>query len=65
MGKAEALQQAQLTLLNTTDAAAGSNRTGDATVTVIDTRTGLPVSITENPEHPYYWAPFILIGNGL
>ncbi|GAB4370085.1 MAG: hypothetical protein Kow00121_10530 [Elainellaceae cyanobacterium] len=62
--RSEALRQAQLSLLN-----------GDATGTATADR-GI-VELRVNPEaiapetaaldysHPYYWAPFILIGNGL
>lgn len=64
MTKSEALRQAQLDLLNRGSAAASENRTGDGTVVAIDPTTGRPRSIG-NPSHPYFWSPFILIGNGL
>ncbi|MBD2091277.1 CHAT domain-containing protein [Microcoleus sp. FACHB-1515] len=64
MTKAEALRQAQLSLLNGNAEASRADRSGDATVTAIDTRTGQPRSSLD-VRHPYYWAPFILIGNGL
>jgi CHAT domain-containing protein len=49
MAKAEALRQAQIALI-----------TGDYTVVGEEGR-----SETSRFVHPYYWAPFILIGNGL
>ena len=48
--KAEALAKAQKSLIQNTDPI-----TGEAT----DNDLG------KNLNHPYYWAPFILIGNGL
>lgn len=63
--KAEALRQAQLSLLLGNDYEApnwlGASR---ASVELI-TLAGTPISSTSNPSHPYYWAPFILIGNHL
>jgi CHAT domain-containing protein/Tfp pilus assembly protein PilF len=60
IAKAEALRTAQIALI-----------TGDYTglhpgVAAVD-RTGssLPPSVKRNLSHPYYWAPFVLIGNGL
>ena len=55
--KAEALQQAQVTLLH-----------GDEKVTQADTAgrgvgVNLNLSGKASHAHPYYWAPFILIGN--
>ncbi|MBD2158835.1 CHAT domain-containing protein [Leptolyngbya sp. PL-A3] len=65
MGKAEALREAQRYLLNaSSDRINDTNRTEDATVAVIDNRTG-EVRSSVDARHPYYWAPFILIGNGL
>ncbi|MFZ1025588.1 MAG: tetratricopeptide repeat protein [Limnoraphis robusta] len=64
--KAEALQLAQLSFLdrrqNITE---NTSRTGDATIILVDSETGLPVDVSNNLSHPYYWAAFILIGNGL
>ncbi|MGR9115887.1 MAG: CHAT domain-containing protein, partial [Gammaproteobacteria bacterium] len=54
--KAEALRKAQLKMIdNTFEAQAGTERGAQR-----DGEQG-PVSFS----HPYYWAPFILIGNGL
>jgi len=47
--KTEALRQAQISLIN-----GYSVKTGNATARQVS-----------NFSHPYYWAPFILIGNGL
>ena len=61
--KAEALRQAQLSLLNNEAdlaerfTALGRDRGGFVNADVTSEPAGL--------DHPYYWAPFILIGNGL
>jgi CHAT domain-containing protein/Tfp pilus assembly protein PilF len=55
--KAEALRQAQLTLIKSNDKTGVDNRgviSGDG----LHTLKGIL-------SHPYYWAPFMLIGNGL
>ncbi len=62
--KAEALRQAQIALITRNFSAVGDPR-GDAAIEIISTRTGLPASVSDRLSHPYYWAPFILIGNGL
>jgi CHAT domain-containing protein len=66
IAKATALRQAQLTLLR-----------GDTTTQTADQRAVIEVRPVEGAQpasidktapgfsHPYYWAPFILIGNGL
>lgn len=48
--KTEALRQAQVSLI-----------TGDSKVR----SHNVPVALASNFNHPYYWASFILIGNGL
>jgi CHAT domain-containing protein len=60
--KAEALRQAQLSLLydEDTEARLAAVR---ASITV-ELRDRLPLSTVEF-QHPYHWAPFILIGNSL
>jgi CHAT domain-containing protein len=53
--KAEALRQAQLSLLR-----------GETNATTKRRKSGSPLSNTDSTgrfSHPYYWAPFILIGN--
>ena len=62
--KAEALRQAQIALI-----------TGDFEVLRLDERgavgirqriqNNIPQPVSSNLDHPYYWSPFILIGNGL
>ncbi|MDX2241603.1 MAG: CHAT domain-containing protein [Leptolyngbyaceae cyanobacterium bins.302] len=63
--KAEALRQVQLSLLQgkLTAKDAQKLRSGDADVNV--TASGTRVPRPANFSHPYYWAPFILIGNSL
>ncbi|MCU0527821.1 MAG: CHAT domain-containing protein, partial [Elainella sp. Prado103] len=60
MTKVEALRQAQIALITNDFSAVGGSR---GTISIISRRTGLPVS--PSLKHPHYWAPFILIGNGL
>ncbi|MGD1942428.1 MAG: CHAT domain-containing protein [Leptolyngbyaceae cyanobacterium] len=62
--KAEALRQAQLSLLYDEDTKTrlAATRTGAPPVL----RDGFDAAVAEpGYRHPYYWAPFILIGNGL
>jgi CHAT domain-containing protein/Tfp pilus assembly protein PilF len=60
--KAEALRQAQTALITGDFQALGEKR-GIAVRERI--RNGVPVKVQSRLSHPYYWAPFILIGNGL
>jgi CHAT domain-containing protein/tetratricopeptide (TPR) repeat protein len=62
---AEALRQAQIALITKNLSAVGGSRGEEAWIEVVSTRTGLPPEVSNNLSHPYYWAPFILIGNGL
>jgi CHAT domain-containing protein len=63
MSKTEALRQAQLSLLTKQITAKNAAIKRDAEVKVVATGgRSLPAS---DFSHPYYWAPFILIGNGL
>jgi CHAT domain-containing protein/Tfp pilus assembly protein PilF len=55
--KAEALRQAQLTLIGSDEGGGVDNRG----VVPVD---GVP-TLKGRLSHPYYWAPFMLIGNGL
>lgn len=59
--KAEALRQAQIALITGNYSALGND--GNRIAKSIANR--LPVTVTEYLDHPYYWAPFIMIGNGL
>lgn len=62
----QALQKAQIALITNDFSAVGGERGGDATFIQRDVKTGLPIEHSNsNLSHPYYWAPFILIGNGL
>ncbi len=63
--KTEALQMAQKSLIVGDIATMASQRGPDGAFLLTDTETGLPVNISNNLNHPYYWASFILIGNGL
>jgi CHAT domain-containing protein/uncharacterized protein HemY len=61
--KAEALRNAQLSFLR------GNNQTGTseesrATVVLV-LKPGTRANFGSRFSHPYYWAPFVLIGNGL
>ncbi len=60
--KAEALRQAQITLIEGNF----SNVTGvRGDIQVVGSGSREPVQHARSLEHPYYWAPFILIGNSL
>ncbi|HVQ36351.1 MAG TPA: CHAT domain-containing protein, partial [Pyrinomonadaceae bacterium] len=67
--KAEALRQSQLSLLRgpTVTAAQEPSRSGDAANGVADQLDAGLLPFKADPRapyaHPYYWAPFILIGN--
>jgi CHAT domain-containing protein/Tfp pilus assembly protein PilF len=63
MTKSEALRQAQIRLLEGGQSG-GGDRSSRATIVPTDSRTGQPI-VTGNLRHPYYWSPFIIIGNGL
>jgi CHAT domain-containing protein len=65
MSTAEALRQAQIALITKNFSAVGVPRGEEAWIEVVSTQTGLPPQVSNNLNHPYYWAPFILIGNGL
>ncbi len=62
MTKAEALRQAQITLITGDYQALGEQRGFEVQQRI---NTTLPTSVNQRLNHPYYWAPFILIGNGL
>lgn len=61
MTKAEALRQAQISLIAGDDSALREER-GIVAVRSLD---NLEPEVANRLSHPYYWAPFILIGNGL
>jgi CHAT domain-containing protein len=62
MSKAEALRQAQIALITGNFSAVGGQpgRTAGAS-SLTATLTSRPIRLNQ----PFYWAPFILIGNGL
>ena len=62
MTKAEALKAAQSAMIADDYRAVGGER---ATIDVVDAMTNEPIVVQQDMSHPYYWAPFILIGNGL
>ncbi|MEO1378573.1 MAG: CHAT domain-containing protein, partial [Cyanobacteria bacterium J06635_10] len=59
--KSEALRQAQIALITNDYSAVGGKRGG----LKVEGDAEKPKQVSNNLEHPYYWAPFILIGNGL
>ncbi|MBF2029466.1 MAG: CHAT domain-containing protein [Oscillatoriales cyanobacterium C42_A2020_001] len=62
MTKAGALQQAQIAMINSQP----DNRATDTQrSSVVYTPGRNQAAISSDRSHPYYWAPFILIGNGL
>ncbi|MBD1809662.1 CHAT domain-containing protein [Microcoleus sp. FACHB-SPT15] len=62
MTKAEALRQAQIALITGEYTALGEGR---GLGVIGQTEASLPSAVSNRLSHPYYWAPFILIGNGL
>ncbi|AFZ17353.1 CHAT domain-containing protein [Allocoleopsis franciscana] len=60
--KAEALRQAQIALITGDYKALGQQRGLGVQQRI---QSSLSPKVTTNLSHPYYWAPFILIGNGL
>jgi CHAT domain-containing protein len=65
IAKAEALRQAQLSLLRGQSARSNAASRADIEIEESANRQGIPASDFTDFSHPYYWAPFILIGNGL
>ncbi len=62
--KAEALRQAQIALITGNYKTVAGSR-GQMVAIERRIRQGLPNDVANNLSHPYYWASFILIGNGL
>ncbi|HEY9833914.1 MAG TPA: tetratricopeptide repeat protein [Stenomitos sp.] len=60
--KAEALRQAQIALITGEYKALGEQR---GLVVQERISRSLPADVISHLSHPFYWAPFILIGNGL
>ena len=63
MSKVEALRQAQLAMIQGQGTGVEGDR-GSFTITTTNP-DGQTQTIDRNLSHPYYWAPFILIGNSL
>ena len=63
MSKAEALRQAQVALITGDYQKARDEQRGLAVEQRVN--NNLPSPMNSRLSHPYYWAPFILIGNGL
>lgn len=61
MTKAEALRQAQLALIQSDYTTTG----GDRGLVAVRWSENLQPRVLDRLSHPYYWAAFILIGNGL
>ncbi|HEY9850249.1 MAG TPA: tetratricopeptide repeat protein [Leptolyngbyaceae cyanobacterium] len=59
--KAEALRQAQIALITGQYGALGEQR---GIAVQARTRNNLSSEVYQRLSHPYYWAPFVLIGNG-
>lgn len=64
LSKAEALRQAQIALITGDYTALGESDRAAIEVVLRD-RHALPAKVRNRLDHPFYWAPFILIGNGL
>jgi len=65
MLKIEALRQAQLGLLRSDESGQESNQRGNFVTVEVRPIENVQPTKKNNFAHPYYWAPFILIGNGL
>ncbi|MBR8839733.1 MAG: CHAT domain-containing protein, partial [Stigonema ocellatum SAG 48.90 = DSM 106950] len=63
--KAEALRLAQLSLLYGKQVTLDDIKRGAINVEPVPGKPGKQTKAIANFAHPYYWAPFILIGNGL
>ncbi|TRV64305.1 MAG: tetratricopeptide repeat protein [Microcystis panniformis Mp_MB_F_20051200_S6D] len=61
LSKTEALQQAQIALI-TSNNPTDEQRRGSIRIEPLE---GVPSDVANRLSHPHYWAPFILIGNGL
>ncbi|MGB3491094.1 MAG: CHAT domain-containing protein, partial [Elainellaceae cyanobacterium] len=59
----EALRRSQIALITSDETVLSGSRGEEASVEI--TIEGRPLSQHTDLAHPYYWAPFILIGNGL
>jgi CHAT domain-containing protein/Tfp pilus assembly protein PilF len=60
--KVEALRQAQIALITGDYSGIEQQKDSELLKTI---RNNLPSQVVNRLNHPYYWSPFILIGNGL
>ncbi|HEY9817908.1 MAG TPA: CHAT domain-containing protein, partial [Candidatus Obscuribacterales bacterium] len=65
LSESEALRRSQQALITSDESVLAGDRGNPATIEIVDGRTGQPLAASTDLAHPYYWAPFILIGNGL
>ena len=65
LSESEALRRSQQALITSDESVLAGDRGNTATIEIVDPRTGERLSNSPDLAHPYYWAPFILIGNGL
>lgn len=66
MSKNEALQLAQQALINSKNNEININIPSKRGVTIqVTLKPGAKTKLKSSLSHPYYWSPFILIGNGL
>jgi CHAT domain-containing protein len=63
LSKAEALRQAQIALITANNPTQKQQRGSSIEIEAIT--EGVPSGVVNRLSHPHYWAPFILIGNGL
>lgn len=63
VAKVEALRQAQIALINTNNKTASNGKRSSIEIEAL--KAGVASNTVNRLSHPYYWAPFILIGNGL
>ncbi|MEH2051656.1 CHAT domain-containing protein [Nostoc sp.] len=61
--KAEAIREAQIAMITGKNQSTDSQDRSSVRLTPGNSGQSAPISL--NLSHPYYWAPFILIGNGL
>jgi CHAT domain-containing protein len=62
--KTESLRQAQIALI-TGNYSVSADPSRGIFEWQLDPNTTQPIATAHALNHPYYWAPFILIGNGL
>jgi CHAT domain-containing protein len=63
LSKTEALRQAQIALITSNNPTDEQRRRSSIKIEAIT--EGVPSEVANRLSHPYYWSPFILIGNGL